>query len=71
MANLYKCIAKTMRKHTKLKSYRFTESMVNQLDELQKYSIVESKFVRLAIEEKLKRDLPKLKEKKEEVYCPF
>lgn len=60
-----------MRTHTKLKTYRFSESLVNKLSELEKYSIVESKFVRLAIEEKLKRDLPKLKEKKERVYCPF
>ena len=60
-----------MRTHTKLKSYRFSESLTKQLSELQKYSIVESKFVRLAIEEKLKRDLPKLKETKEKVYCPF
>ncbi len=60
-----------MRTHAKLKTYRFSESLTNQLAELQKYSIVESKFVRMAIEEKLKRDLPKIKEKKERVYCPF
>lgn len=65
------CIAKTMRTHTKLKTYRFTEDMVKQLEKLDEFNIVESKFVRLAIEEKLKRDLPKLKIDKERVYCPF
>ena len=60
-----------MRTHTKLKSYRFTPEMVELLEKLDEFNIVESKFVRLAIQEKLERDLPKLKIEKEKVYCPF
>lgn len=60
-----------MLKHNRLKSYRFSEDLVKQLSELEKYNIVESRFVRLAIEEKLKRDLPKLKIEKEKVKLPF
>jgi hypothetical protein len=60
-----------MRKHCKLKTYRFSNELVEKLDQLQKYSIVESKFVRLAIEEKLLRDLPKLKIENEKIKLPF
>jgi len=60
-----------MIKYTKLRSYKFTEDMNKQLLKLKEYSIIESKFVRLAIQEKLDRDLPKLKIEKEKVYCPF
>ena len=36
-----------------------------------KYHICPSKFIRTSIEEKLKRDVPKLREQREKVYCPF
>lgn len=60
-----------MLKHNKLKTYRFSSNLVEQLKQLNQFNIVESKFVRLAIEEKLQRDLPKLKIKQEKVICPF
>jgi len=60
-----------MKTYTKLRSYKFSESMDKQLLELKKYSIVESKFVRIAIAEKLAKDLPKLKIKQEIIKCPF
>lgn len=60
-----------MRKHAKLKSYRFSTELVEKLELLDKYNIIESKFVRLAIEEKLQRDLPKLKIKQETIKYPF
>lgn len=60
-----------MKRYSKLRSYKFTEEMNNQLLELKKYHVIESKFVRQAIEEKLKRDLPKLKIKEEKCICPF
>ena len=44
-----------------LRSYRFDEDLIKKLNLLDKYSIVESRFVRQAINEKLQRDLPKLK----------
>jgi hypothetical protein len=75
MARRNKCIAKTMRTHSKLKTYRFSEKLINQLSELEKYSIVESKFVRLAIEEKLNRDMKiiidKFEKEKNKHPCPF
>ena len=36
-----------------------------------KYNICPAKFIRTSIEEKLKRELPKLKESKNKVHCPF
>lgn len=75
MYKQHKCIAKTMRKAYKLKSYRFRDNLISQLDELKKYSIVESKFVKLAIEEKLQRDMKiivdKFEKEKQKQYCPF
>jgi hypothetical protein len=67
-----------MRKHYKLKTYRFNNDLIEKLKLLRKYSIVESKFVRLAIDEKLSRDLPillkeeqKRKSKEYLKYLPF
>ena len=37
----------------------------------EKYKIKRSDFVRNAILEKLKRDVPKLRESKNKVHCPF
>ena len=46
-----------------------------KLSELKKYSIVESKFIRLAIEEKLERDtkviIDKFEKEKQKEFCPF
>ena len=36
-----------------------------------KYHICPTKFIRDAIEVKLKRDVPKLREAKKKVFCPF
>ena len=54
-----------------LKSYRFDKTLVEKLNQLDKYRIVESRFVRQAIEEKLHRDLPKLKIESERIKLPF
>ena len=51
--------------------YRFPRQLTEKLQKLKKFNIVESKFVRLAIEEKLQRDLPKLKEKSTKEILPF
>lgn len=45
---------------TKIKWIRINEELDKKLSDLKKYSFKESAFIRLAIEEKLKRDLPKL-----------
>ena len=54
-----------------LKSYRFSEYLTEKLSNLKKYNIVESKFIRQAIEEKLQRDLPKIKTKHKSFKYPF
>ena len=54
-----------------LRSYRFDEDLIKKLNLLDKYSIVESRFVRQAINEKLQRDLPKLKIEHEREILPF
>lgn len=64
-----------MLKHNKLKTYRFSDELVEKLEQLERFNIVESKFVRLAIEEKIQRDLPKIIKEQEilksKEYCPF
>lgn len=60
-----------MRINYKLRCYRFSDELTEKLDQLKKYRIIESKFIRQAIEEKLERDLPKLKVKKDSSCCPF
>ena len=54
-----------------LRSYRFSDDLTKKLDKLKQYRIVESRFVRQAIEEKLQRDLPKLKIESETIKLPF
>jgi len=54
-----------------LRSYRFDKDLIEMLSQLDKYNIVESRFVRQAIAEKLKRDLPKLKIEHERFKFPF
>ena len=56
---------------THIRRYRFDDDMIKKLDKLKEYSFVESRFVRLAVEEKLQRDLPKLKIEKEKIKYPF
>ena len=53
-----------------IRRYRFDSDMVHKLDKLKSFGINESAFVRLAIDEKLTKELPKIK-KREYNYCPF
>ena len=51
-----------MRKYTERYEVKLTKEISNTLEELRERNIVVSKFIRLAIEEKLKRDFkPKQK----------
>ena len=54
-----------------LRTYRFSSKLIEKLEQLRKYRIVESRFVRQAIEEKLQRDLPLIKEKHHKTKLPF
>jgi phage regulator Rha-like protein len=58
-------------KLTTTKSIRFTKQQIEAFEQLEKYNVNVSKFIRLAISEKIKRDWKSIKEKKERIYCPF
>jgi hypothetical protein len=58
-------------KLTNTKSIRFTKQQMEAFEQLEKYNVNVSKFIRLAISEKIKRDWKSIKEKKERIYCPF
>jgi hypothetical protein len=60
-----------MKTLTKTRRYNLSEELINKLDQLKQYNIVESRFVRIAIEEKLQRDIPKLKTESETFHYPF
>lgn len=53
------------------KSIRFTKQQMETFEQLEKYDVNISKFIRLAISEKIKRDWKSIKEKKERVKLPF
>ena len=57
-----------MRKYTERYEVKLTKEISNTLEELRERNIVVSKFIRLAIEEKLKRDFkPKQKSNRLEI----
>jgi hypothetical protein len=56
---------------TKSRRYRLPETLVEKLQKLRQFNVIESKFVRAAIEEKLQRDLPKLKIPDKKEWVPF
>lgn len=56
-----------MDKLTKIQRFRFSNKMDEDLNKLATFGINKSKFVRDAINEKLKKEMPKQKKQ----YCPF
>ena len=54
-----------------LTTIRITSEMQESLNQLKKYNVNVSKFIRLAISEKINRDWKSIKEKKERIYYPF
>ena len=61
-----------MQRLVKIRRYRFTDEMSNVLLSLGKYGKNESRFVREAITDKIKKDLPILqKELDFKNDCPF
>ena len=65
-----KCNTK-MSKLTVIHTIRFSEKQAESLQKLKDYDVNVSQFIRLAIAEKIKRDLKEIKEKKERVKLPF
>lgn len=60
-----------MKKLTKSKTVRFTETQINSLKILESYNVNLNRFIREAVKEKLQRDWENIKEKKEKIFCPF
>ena len=70
---LYVTFISTIMKHfTELLQVKVTPEIDHYLTVIsKKYKVKRSDFVRKAILEKLKRDVPKLREAKKKVFCPF
>ena len=60
-----------MNKYTVIHTIRFSEKQAETLQKLKDYDVNVSKFIRIAIREKIARDWKNIKEKKERVKLPF
>ena len=60
-----------MKQYTESKTFKFSKQQICTFAKLADYNINVSKFVRLAIAEKIKRDWKSIKEKKEDYQYPF
>ena len=60
-----------MAKLTNNYTIRFSDEQINSLNKLKDYDVNVSKFIRLAIAEKIKRDWKQIKEEKQRVKLPF
>ena len=60
-----------MKKHTKIKVLRISETQHNTLVKMKSYSVDVSQFIREAIKEKIQREYQDLLPKEKVEYCPF
>ena len=60
-----------MSKYTVIHTIRFSEKQAETLQKLKDYDVNISKFIRLAIAEKIKRDWKQIKSEKQRVKLPF
>jgi post-segregation antitoxin (ccd killing protein) len=60
-----------MSKISNIQSIRFSDIQVKSLQKLKEYDVNISQFIRSAVAEKIKRDWPGIKERKEKVRMPF
>jgi hypothetical protein len=60
-----------MKKLTKTKVIRISESQHQTLQKMKSYNVDVGKFIRNAIAEKIKRDYKDLVLKRKKEYCPF
>ena len=60
-----------MAKLTNNYTIRFSDEQINSLNKLKDYDVNVSKFIRLAISEKIKRDWKQIKEEKQRMKLPF
>ena len=60
-----------MAKLTNNYTIRFSDEQINSLNKLKDYDVNVSKFIRLAIAEKIKRDWKQIKSEKQRMKLPF
>jgi predicted DNA-binding protein len=60
-----------MKQYTETYRIKLSKETRFKLDNLRRFNIIPAKFIRAAINEKLKVDLPKLKQPKEKITIPF
>lgn len=60
-----------MKKYTKIKVLRISETQHKTLVKMKNYNVDVSEFIRQAIAEKIKREYKELIPKPKKEYCPF
>ena len=65
-----KCNTK-MSKLTEIQTIRFSKEQIESLEKLKEYNVDVSRFIRIAIREKIQRDCKIIKENKEKIKLPF
>lgn len=60
-----------MKKYTKTKVIRISETQLNTLQKMKSYNVDVGKFIRDAIAEKIKKEYKDLSPKPKKQYCPF
>ena len=60
-----------MAKLTNNYTIRFSDEQINSLNKLKDYDVNVSKFIRLTITEKIKKDWKQIKQQQEHVKLPF
>ena len=60
-----------MAKLTNNYTIRFSDEQINSLNKLKDYDVNVSKFIRLTITEKIKKDWKQIKQQQEQVKLPF
>lgn len=56
---------------TVIHTIRFSDKQAESLQKLKDYNVNVSRFIRLAIKEKIQRDWKQIKEEKEKIKLPF
>ena len=57
--------------YTKSKTFKFSKQQIKAFEQLEKYNVNVSHFVREAIKEKIQRDWKSIKERNKVSDCPF
>ena len=60
-----------MKTFTQSKTFKFSAQQIEAFEQLEKYDVNVSKFIRIAVKEKIARDWKSIKEKKEKFKVPF